>query len=71
MVAVQGGEISMGFAHKNKLNLELPYLQVDAAKPQGPCQGRTLGHGLGPASSADLRLQPCQSTFHTGNSRDT
>lgn len=61
----------MGLAHKTKLNLELSYLQVDAAKPQGPCQGRILRHGLSPASHVDLCLQPCQGTFHTGNSRDS
>lgn len=60
----------MGFACKNKLNLQLPYLQVDAAKSQAPRQGRTLRHGLGPTLSADLYLQPCQGTFLTGNSRE-
>lgn len=35
----------MGFAHKIKLNLKLPYLQVDAAKPQGSYAGRTLRGG--------------------------
>lgn len=58
----------MGFVHKIKLNLKLPYLQVDAAKPQGLCLGRTLRGGLGPVSSVDLCLQSCQGTFHTGNS---
>lgn len=56
----------MGFPHKNKLNLELPYKWVDAAKPQGPCQGRTLRHGLGPALSADLCLQPAKAPSALG-----
>lgn len=62
----------MGFVHKTKLNLELPYSQANAAKTQGPCQERTLGHRLGSALSSDLCLQPAKapSTLGTPDTAD-